>query len=261
MDPLSTPVGLDHLSVSNQKVFWIETKAGGSGGGLLLSAELGSGGAPQDAVPVLPPGFTCRTRVIGFGGIPYAVCAKGVFVFVRHEDTCLWVQWGDGSAPVQLTSVAEYGSSLLYSGGCLSRDGTRWYGLQECVGLDPSVPASEAVQRAKPVRSVVSIDLQNQLFAVEEISAGHQYYSDPTLSDCEGKLAFVGWDDPELDFGESTLYLQYLLDDGGCSFRCGSYCLSLSALLPFLTSLLPLCLLLFLSLCLRLCLPLCLPIY
>jgi hypothetical protein len=115
------------------------------------------------------------------------------------------------------------------------------------VGPDPIVPASEAVQRAKPVRSVVSIDLQNQLFAVEEISAGHQYYSDPTLSDCEGKLAFVGWDDPELDFGESTLYLQYLLEDGGCSFRCGSYCLP-PYFLPFLASLLRLCLLFYLSL-------------
>jgi hypothetical protein len=70
------------------------------------------------------------------------------------------------------------------------------------------------------MRAIVSIDLHRQPFVVEEISSGHQHYSDPTLSECELKLAFVGWEDPQLELEKATLYLQYLLEDGGASFRC-----------------------------------------
>ncbi|MFI9610166.1 S9 family peptidase [Streptomyces sp. NPDC052023] len=161
---------------------------------------------------VLPAPWNVRSRVIEYGGQPWAgalVDGRPVVVFVHFADQRLY-RYEEGGEPRPLTPVSAVGGGLRWADPQLRVErGEVWCVLEEFTGDGPT--DVRRVLAAVPLDGSAAGDRD----AVRELSDGrHRFVTGPRLSP-DGRLAaWLAWDHPRMPWDGTELVLAEVTDDG-----------------------------------------------
>ncbi|AZM59008.1 acyl-peptide hydrolase [Streptomyces sp. WAC 01420] len=162
--------------------------------------------------PVLPPPWNVRTRVIEYGGRPWAGTVRDgapLVVFVNFADQRLY-RYDPGGEHRPLTPVSPVGEGLRWADPVLLPErGEVWCVLEEFTGDGPS--DVRRVLAAVPLDGSAADDRD----AVRELSDGrHRFVTGPRLSPDGRRAAWLGWDHPRMPWDGTELVLADVTADG-----------------------------------------------
>ncbi|RII12416.1 Prolyl tripeptidyl peptidase precursor [Streptomyces sp. YIM 130001] len=165
---------------------------------------------------VLPPPWNVRSRVIEYGGLPWAGAGRAddgpLIVFVHFPDQRLYVYEPDvpGAAPRPLTPLSDTGGGLRWVDPQLLADrGEVWCVLEEFTGEGPT--DVRRVIAAVPLDGSAADDRT----AVRELSDGHhRFVTGPRLRPDGGRVAFIAWDHPRMPWDGTELILADVTPEG-----------------------------------------------
>lgn len=162
--------------------------------------------------PVLPAPWNVRSRVIEYGGQPWAgtvVDGEPLVVFVNFADQRLYRYTPDGE-PSPLTPVSPVGGGLRWADPVLLLDrGEVWCVLEEFTGDGPS--DVRRVLAAVPLDGSAAQDRD----AVRELAdARHRFVTGPRISPDGRSAAWLAWDHPRMPWDGTELVLADVRDDG-----------------------------------------------
>lgn len=161
---------------------------------------------------VLPAPWNVRTRVIEYGGRPWAGTVRRggpLVVFAHFADQRLYL-WEPGGEPRPLTPVSPVGQGLRWADPVLLPErGEVWCVLEEFTGDGPS--DVRRVLAAVPLDGTAADDRD----AVRELSDGrHRFVTGPRLSPDGRRAAWLGWDHPRMPWDGTELVTAEVADDG-----------------------------------------------
>ncbi|MCW8377567.1 prolyl oligopeptidase family serine peptidase [Streptomyces justiciae] len=161
---------------------------------------------------VLPTPWNVRSRVIEYGGQPWAgVVQHGrpLVVFVNFADQRLY-RYEPGGEPRPLTPVSLVGGGLRWADPVLRLDlGEVWCVLEEFTGDGPT--DVRRVLAAVPLDGSAAQDRD----AVRELTdARHRFVTGPRISPDGRHVAWLGWDHPRMPWDGTELVLAAVADDG-----------------------------------------------
>ncbi|MFF2379235.1 prolyl oligopeptidase family serine peptidase [Streptomyces sp. NPDC058108] len=161
---------------------------------------------------VLPAPWNVRSRVIEYGGQPWAGEARsgGPFVvFVNFADQRLYA-YEPGTEPRPLTPVSRIGGGLRWVEPQLHSDrGEVWCVMEEFTGEGPTDVRRVAV--AVPLDGSAAQDRR----AVRELTdARHRFVTGPRLSPDGRQAAWLAWDHPRMPWDGTELVLADVTGDG-----------------------------------------------
>ncbi|MFE1439588.1 prolyl oligopeptidase family serine peptidase [Streptomyces sp. NPDC058739] len=162
--------------------------------------------------PVLPAPWNVRTRVIEYGGQPWAgtsLDGRPLVVFVNFDDQRLY-RWEPGGEPVPLTPLGTAGGGLRWADPVLPPErGEVWCVLEEFTGDGPS--DVRRVPAAVPLDGSAAEDRT----AVRELAAErHRFVTGPKLSPDGRRACWIGWDHPRMPWDGTDLLLADVRPDG-----------------------------------------------
>ncbi|WP_329125299.1 prolyl oligopeptidase family serine peptidase [Streptomyces sp. NBC_01465] len=164
---------------------------------------------------VLPAPWNVRSRVIEYGGRPWAGAASAtgtpLVVFVHFPDQRLYAYEPDGGAePRPLTPVSAVGGGLRWVDPTIRVEaGEVWCVLEEFTG--------EAPTDVRRVIAAVPLDgsAADDRGAVRELSDGrHRFVTGPRLSPDGRQAAWIGWDHPRMPWDGTEVMLGQVTADG-----------------------------------------------
>lgn len=163
---------------------------------------------------VLPAPWNVRSRVIEYGGQPWAgtVTDQGpLIVFSDFADQRLYAYAPDGdTAPRPLTPLSPVGDGLRWADPVLRPErGEVWCVLEEFTG-----PAPTDVRR---VIAAVPLDgsAAHDRDAVRELSDDrHDFVTGPRLSPDGRRAAWIAWDHPRMPWDGTCVMLAEVTEDG-----------------------------------------------
>lgn len=202
-------IGLGDILVEDSDIYWIETRPGEGGRGVVV--RRGPLGSIED---ITPAPFSARTRVHEYGG-GSATVSRGLVFFSNYSDQRLYRQAG-GAPPEPLTPPAPAAgpasgggadggrsSSWRYADGLFDAVRRRWIGVREEHAADGQVHnALVAVALDAPGPGRV-------------LAQGHDFYASPKLSPDGRRLAWLSWDHPNMPWVGTELWLAGTTADGG----------------------------------------------
>ncbi|MFJ4466059.1 S9 family peptidase [Streptomyces sp. NPDC089424] len=161
---------------------------------------------------VLPAPWNVRSRVIEYGGQPWAgALADGrpVVVFVHFADQRLY-RYEEGAEPRPLTPVSPVGGGLRWVDPQLRVErGEVWCVLEEFTGEGPT--DLRRVLAAVPLDGSAAEDRD----AVRELTDdAHRFVTGPRLSPDGRRAAWLAWDHPRMPWDGTELVLAEVGDDG-----------------------------------------------
>ncbi|MFI6654222.1 prolyl oligopeptidase family serine peptidase [Streptomyces sp. NPDC050523] len=164
---------------------------------------------------VLPAPWNVRSRVIEYGGEPWAgtvVDGRPLVVFVNFADQRLY-RYEPGSDPRPLTPVSPVGGGLRWAEPqVLTERGEVWGVLEEFTGEGPT--DVRRVPAAVPLDGSAAEDRD----AVRELTdARHRFVTGPRLSPDGRRAAWLAWDHPRMPWDGTELIVAGI-DDAG-TFR------------------------------------------
>ncbi|WP_237536547.1 prolyl oligopeptidase family serine peptidase [Streptomyces sp. SID5785] len=164
---------------------------------------------------VLPAPWNVRSRVIEYGGRPWAGTDRPegpLVVFVNFADQRLYAYAPDApdAAPRPLTPVSALGGGLRWADPVLRpAHGEVWCVLEEFTGEGPG--DVRRVLAAVPLDGSAAEDRT----AVRELSDGaHRFVTGARLSPDGRHAAWLGWDHPRMPWDGTELLLSEVADDG-----------------------------------------------
>ncbi|MFD8975421.1 prolyl oligopeptidase family serine peptidase [Streptomyces sp. NPDC059593] len=166
---------------------------------------------------VLPAPWNVRSRVIEYGGQPWAALARPaggpLVVFSHFPDQRLYAyepEAGPGAEPRPLTPVADSGEGPRWVDPVLHPErGEVW-----CVLEEPTGPAPTDVRR---VLAAVPLDgsAAGDRSAVRELSDGrHRFVTGPRVSPDGRRVAWIAWDHPRMPWDGTEVQLAEVGPDG-----------------------------------------------
>jgi dienelactone hydrolase len=167
---------------------------------------------------VLPAPWNVRTRVIEYGGLPWAGApgaAHGpLVVFANFSDQRLYAyepDRGGGAEPRPLTPVSATGGGLRWADlRLLPERGEVWCVLEEFTGAGPS--DVRRVIAAVPLDGSAADDRA----AVRELSDGaHRFVTGPEISPDGQRVAWLAWDHPRMPWDGTEVVLAHTGDGTG----------------------------------------------
>ncbi|MFI0977006.1 prolyl oligopeptidase family serine peptidase [Streptomyces sp. NPDC021093] len=169
---------------------------------------------------VLPAPWNVRSRVVEYGGQPWAGTAREtggpLVVFVNFADQRLYAYEPDAltadGGPRPLTPVSAVGGGLRWVDPVI-RDGEVWCVLEEFTG--------EAPTDVRRVIAAVPLDgsAAEDRALVRELSDGrHRFVTGPRISPDGTQVAWIGWDHPRMPW-DGTEVLVAEIPAGGGEFR------------------------------------------
>ncbi|MEV6394299.1 prolyl oligopeptidase family serine peptidase [Streptomyces sp. NPDC051907] len=209
----------DSVGVVGDEVWWTEPRPTEGGRRALVRRRVDGG-----EESVLPPPWNVRSRVIEYGGQPWAgaVRADGapLIVFVHFPDQRLYAYEPDApeTAPRPLTPVSAVGGGLRWVDPQirLDRDGAdpRGGGEVWCVLEEFTGPAPTDVRR---VIAAVPLDgsAAEDRSAVRELCDDrHRFVTGPRLSPDGRHAAWIAWDHPQMPWDGTVVMLGEVTADG-----------------------------------------------
>ncbi|TQJ91003.1 prolyl oligopeptidase family serine peptidase [Streptomyces sp. SLBN-31] len=161
---------------------------------------------------VLPAPWNVRSRVIEYGGHPWAgavLDGRPVVVFVNFADQRLY-RYEPGGEPRPLTPLSPVGGGLRWAEPRLLPDrGEVWCVLEEFTGDGPT--DVRRVLAAVPLDGSAAQDRD----AVRELGDdAHRFVTGPRISPDGRRAAWLVWDHPRMPWDGTELVVAEVLDDG-----------------------------------------------
>ncbi|WP_437022571.1 LpqB family beta-propeller domain-containing protein [Streptomyces bungoensis] len=162
--------------------------------------------------PVLPEPWNVRSRVIEYGGRPWAAVAGDggpLVVFTHFADQRLY-RWEPGGEPRPLTPVSPVGDGLRWAEPRVDpARGEVWCVLEEYTGDGPD--DVRRVLAAVPLDGSAAEDRA----AVRELTgARHRFVTGARLSPDGRRAAWLGWDHPRMPWDGTELLVGEVGEDG-----------------------------------------------
>ncbi|POX40224.1 acyl-peptide hydrolase [Streptomyces sp. Ru73] len=200
----------EYLGVVGEEVWWTEPRP--EEGGRRALVRRGPEGTEES---VLPPPWNVRSRVIEYGGQPWAGArdAHGgtLLVFVHFADQRLYAYAPDGGGePRPLTPLSAVGGGLRWVDPVvLPGRGEVWCVLEEFTGEGPS--DVRRVLAAVPLDGSAADDRA----AVRELTDDrHRFVTGPRLSPDGRRVAWLAWDHPRMPWEGTEVLLAEVAGDG-----------------------------------------------
>ncbi|MYX75666.1 prolyl oligopeptidase family serine peptidase [Streptomyces sp. SID3915] len=196
-----------------EEVWWTEPRPAEGGRRALVRRR-----ADGTTESVLPEPWNPRSRVVEYGGVPWAGAAREaggpLVVFVHHADQRLYAYAPDGNEPPRpLTPVSATGGGLRWVDPHLHLDrgerGEVWCVLEEFTG-----PAPTDVRR---VVAAVPLDgsAADDRAAVRELGDDrHRFVTGPKLSYDGRRAAWIAWDHPRMPWDGTVVMTAEVTAEG-----------------------------------------------
>ncbi|KIF71146.1 acyl-peptide hydrolase [Streptomyces sp. AcH 505] len=193
----------EFVGAVGDEVWWTEPRPAEGGRRALVRRT-----AEGHEEPVLPAPWNVRSRVIEYGGAPWAAQARPdggpLVVFVHFPDQRLYVYEPAAAAePRPLTPLSPTGGGLRWVDPVLrSERGEVWCVLEEFTGELPT--DVRRVIAAVPLDGSAADDRT----AVRELSDDrHHFVTGPRLSPDGLRVAWLGWDHPRMPWDGTEVML------------------------------------------------------
>ncbi|MFD4941902.1 prolyl oligopeptidase family serine peptidase [Streptomyces sp. NPDC058409] len=203
----------EYVGVVGDEVWWTEPRPAEAGRRALIRRR-----ADGTSTCVLPAPWNVRSRVIEYGGQPWAGAARAeggpLIVFVDFADQRLYAYAPDGPGePWPLTPVSAVGGGLRWVDPQLHLDrgerGEVWCVLEEFTGESPT--DLRRVAAAVPLDGSAAEDRS----AVRELTDdSHRFVTGPKLSPDGRRAAWIAWDHPRMPWDGTEVMLADVADDG-----------------------------------------------
>ncbi|MEZ5818385.1 MAG: prolyl oligopeptidase family serine peptidase [Hyphomicrobiaceae bacterium] len=188
-----------HIQGDGPYVYWTEGRPEEKGRQVVVRMRPGIDKKPED---LLPAPFSARTKVHEYGGAEFLV-ADGTLYFVNADDQDIWRLQLDARRPERITTAP----ALRFADMAL--DATR----NRLVAVAERHP--EGADHAQPQNLVAAIALDGKdKGTVIDLVTGRDFYAFPRLSPDGSRLAFLGWDLPDMPWDQSALYVAPVKADG-----------------------------------------------
>ncbi|MCC4314921.1 LpqB family beta-propeller domain-containing protein [Streptomyces malaysiensis subsp. malaysiensis] len=202
----------EYVGTVGEEVWWTAPRPGEGGRRALIRRR--TDGAE---VPVLAPPWNVRSKVMGYGGMPWAavdrVRSGPLVVFVHFADQRLYIHEPDapgGGAPRPLTPLSAVGEGLRWADPVLHPErGEVWCVLEEFTGPGPT--DVRRVIAAVPLDGSAAGDRA----AVRELTDDrHRFVTGPRLSPDGRRAAWIVWDHPRMPWDGTEVMLADVAEDG-----------------------------------------------
>ena len=172
--------------IAGDDCYWLESRPLEQGRAVVVRAR---GGAVHD---VTPAPFSVRSRVHEYGGGAYAV-AEGRVYFCNDADQCIYM--ADGGTPRRLTAA----------------------GLRRYADLLPDLSRRRLLcvcedHAGSPDNFLAAVSLEGG--GLVKLDAGRDFYSSPALSPDGRELAWLAWDQPQMPWDGTELWVAAVGADG-----------------------------------------------
>ncbi|EFE66027.1 acyl-peptide hydrolase [Streptomyces viridosporus ATCC 14672] len=197
----------EYAGFVGDEVWWTEPRPAEGGRRTLVRRH--SDGTEES---VLPAPWNVRSRVIEYGGRPWAGTARDgrpLVVFAHFADQRLY-RYEPGGEPRPLTPVSPVGQGLRWAEPVLLPErGEVWCVLEEFTGEGPS--DVRRVLAAVPLDGSAAEDRG----AVRELSDDrHRFVTGPRLAPDGRRAAWLAWDHPRMPWDGTELLLADVTPDG-----------------------------------------------
>ncbi|WP_327112693.1 prolyl oligopeptidase family serine peptidase [Streptomyces sp. NBC_01341] len=200
----------EFVGTVGDEIWWTEPRPAEDGRRALVRRRADGG-----TESVLPAPWNPRSRVIEYGGTPWAGTARDeggpLVVFVHHADQRLYAYEPDGQGgPRPLTPVSGTGEGLRWVDPEVHLDrGEVWCVLEEFTGDAPT--DVRRVIAAVPLDGSAADDRA----AVRELSDGrHRFVTGPRLSHDGRRVAWIAWDHPEMPWDGTVVMFAEVTPEG-----------------------------------------------
>ncbi|MEU0206775.1 LpqB family beta-propeller domain-containing protein [Streptomyces canus] len=193
------------LGFVGDEVWWTEPRPAEGGRRTLVRRH-----ADGREEPVLAAPWNVRSRVIEYGGHPWAgvvVAGEPLVVFVHFADQRLY-RYEPGSEPRPLTPVSPVGGGLRWAEPQVRLDlGEVWCVLEEFTGDGPT--DVRRVLAAVPLDGSAVRDRD----AVRELTDDrHRFVTGPRISPDGSRAAWLAWDHPRMPWDGTELIVAEVRD-------------------------------------------------
>ncbi|MGF1602885.1 MAG: prolyl oligopeptidase family serine peptidase [Thermosynechococcaceae cyanobacterium] len=192
---VSGSIGLGDLALDGDTLYWTELRPTEKGRSVLVQRTV----AGQSDVTPVP--WNVRSRVHEYGGGAYTV-QNGTAYFVNNSDQRIYRQVGE-QAPEPLTSESDCDR---YADIVIDAQRNRLICIQE--------KHQDAV-----INTLVSIDLKAEA-SLQTLAEGHDFYASPCLSPDGTQLAWLTWDNPNMPWDGTELWLATVTAAGLSEPQC-----------------------------------------
>lgn len=179
---------VDWVGFAGREVWWV---AADPGDGRNHLTRRGADGRPED---VLPAGWDVRTAFMEYGGRPWAFVDTGGAVFVNWSDQRVY-RWRPDGAVLALSPPSD---RYRYCDFAVRGDEV-W-----CV-RETTHPTIR--------RELVALGLDGS-GRVRVLAAGHDFLSGPRIAPDAGRVAWLGWDHPDLPWTRTAVMVADIGPDG-----------------------------------------------
>ncbi|MGW7055271.1 LpqB family beta-propeller domain-containing protein [Streptomyces sp. NPDC054887] len=204
----------EYVGVIGDEVWWTAPRPAEGGRRALVRRR-----ADGHEESVLPAPWNVRSRVVEYGGQPWAGAQRPaggpLVVFVHFPDQRLYAYEPDvpGAEPRPLTPVSALGGGLRWVDPQLRMDrgaaGEVWCVLEEFTGERPT--------DVRRVVAAVPLDgsAAEERAAVRELSDGaHRFVTGPRVSPDGRRAAWIAWDHPRMPWDGTEVILADIAADG-----------------------------------------------
>ncbi|KOG15829.1 MULTISPECIES: prolyl oligopeptidase family serine peptidase [Streptomyces] len=202
----------DYLGTVGDELWWTAPRPA-EGGRRALVRRRADG--TEDSV--LPPPWNVRSRVVEYGGQPWAAVARPtggpLVVFSHFPDQRLYAYEPDaapGARPRPLTPVSATGDGLRWVDPVVRPElGEVWCVLEEFTGPEPT--DVRRMLAAVPLDGTAAEDRA----AVRELTdARHRFVTGPRVSPDGRRVAWIAWDHPRMPWDGTEVRIADVAPDG-----------------------------------------------
>jgi dipeptidyl aminopeptidase/acylaminoacyl peptidase len=208
----------EYVGFVGAEAWWTEPRPAEGGRRALVRHRPGGAGGTDAEKFVLPAPWNVRSRVIEYGGQPWAGAERPggrgpLVVFTDFADQRLYAWEPDvpGAGPRPLTPVGRVGGGLRWADPVLLTErGEVWCVLEEFTGAGPT--DVRRVLAAVPLDGSAAEDRG----AVRELTDDrHRFVTGVRLSPDGSRAVWLAWDHPAMPWDGTRIMLAEVGEDGG----------------------------------------------